>query len=814
MLEVRSPLPPVGKEMASSTSNALRPLLLLAALCAVSPAEEVAPSVTTSEKFYDVVTSLSIIDQTTLSAWHAGISQAIERHEADLDTRSLLRARLAFFQQLIVGYGDKGGPTTKPLTVPASSNLIVNAEISLLALAGRSPPSPQTWTERFQAITDSAEACWDPNFHSFAFQLASERAVADGNLHAAFQYGLWSMAYANLGDRSVLRRNARIRVLNLLASMDKQSSEVAQLAAMQLAARERVPQTVDQLARDTLGLGNEVELPEINKLARRVTLAGPDRSGAKREMAEGESYLLSTLHSLSQPGPLVLSRKRYSLYNQAIEVAESNHAAEAALRLKGAHLVLLLRMQRFAQVLESARLLYQETHTKQLTATSLSIAISGAIAAMQLQDLAERQTWLARVKAEAEASLDTKPEQGTLYSPRKVLNALVKVNSAGPTDVSETSAQMQKLTSVLPAAGIKKDTTEHLRIASNQPETLPAFPWTIVAAAVGGFSLLAFSFLRRSHARRHEMPAADAPRTKMLQAAPPTAPQPENAASTSGLTPIQLGQFLREATRDLTARNNSASFELASDAEGDYDSIFAADLAKLKQLVRHLGRETLRAAEDDRIMVGGQLSEQVGLVTKTLDVSFTYRLTACTEVGQLSLTETWAENNALASLVHILDCDVSHQGEPGGLGCLLASIPLPMHLGGTVANGKTDANDLAILVIDNDVLVLRSMAAALQALGFECTGCVSWESARKHLQPPWQYAAVITDIQMPKWDGFHVLDEVSRLPALKRPRVIAMSDQADLRIASRISNAGFDGVLNKPYTLGQLASVVRMACAG
>lgn len=818
MFHTRSFTPGVGKEITNSIPNALLPLVLIAVSCAAAVrADQVAFSVATGESFYDVATSLSLapMDETVIAAWKAGISHAIQNQEADADILRLLDARLAFFDQLMARRGVKeDSPANSLTTRDQPRNSILQAEISLLALAGESPPpSQKRWAERFHKIVEYVEASWDPNFHSFAYQLASDRAVAGGDSQAAFRFNLLAIAYADLGDRSILRRNSRVRVLNLLAEMEKQSIEVGQVAAIQLVARERIPKAVAIFARETLALDTEVELPSINMLARRITIGGPSEALAAGEATQLKAYMLSTLHSLSQPGPLAISRKRLSLYKQAIEVSESKNAPEATLRLKVAQLVLLLRMQRFAEVLETAVLLYGDAKTEHLSGPSLSIAISAAIAAMQVQDLDQRETWLKRVVAESTAMLESPPEPASTYSPRQVLLGLSSSNSVSTSGKGENHAQMQRVASVPSRAETAR--VEQHALANKLPTSSWSIPWKTIAAAAGGLCLLALNFIRRSNAQRSTTTALNTtqPKERVVEAAIPTPHKPESPANKSGLMPIQLGQFLRDATRDLTARNHNATFELASDSDGDHGSVFVADRDKLNQLVRHMGRETIRAADDDRIMVGGQLRQHVGLTTKTLELSFTYRLATQEETGQQSLAKTWAENNVLASLVHILECDVSHQCDPGGFGCLLASAPLPVHLSGT-AQAKPEANDLAILVIDNDTLVLQSMTAALQAIGYNCTGCISWDAAYVHLQSSSPYAAVITDIKMPKWDGFHVLHEVSKLPTTSRPRVIAMSGQVDPRVASRISTAGFAGFLSKPYTLGQLASVVRTACVG
>ncbi len=281
---------------------------------------------------------------------------------------------------------------------------------------------------------------------------------------------------------------------------------------------------------------------------------------------------------------------------------------------------------------------------------------------------------------------------------------------------------------------------------------------------------------------------------------------------TFGASDFRLRQLLRDAIADLQRRDKTSRFELASDSSGDYEQTIFADYSKLRRLVRHLGIATSRVAEGSRIMVGGMLRDGLTDAAITLELSFTYPLPASSELTTASsLGDSWAEDNVLASLVHLLSCNVSHQHE-NNLGCLLASVPLAAtHSSAHDSGHRSEPKDQGVLVVDSDPLALKSIAASLQALGCNCTCGSSLAEARRLLTQSRNYAIIMLDINLSNEDSSLLAQEIKRMPDDIRPVVIAMGNAADTGVGSKAASASFDDLLVKPYTLERLACVVQAA---
>ncbi len=114
--------------------------------------------------------------------------------------------------------------------------------------------------------------------------------------------------------------------------------------------------------------------------------------------------------------------------------------------------------------------------------------------------------------------------------------------------------------------------------------------------------------------------------------------------------------------------------------------------------------------------------------------------------------------------------------------------------------------DKKVLIVDDDEsqIALTSEVASLAGLSYDVceNGAEAVDLLKKHT-----YDLVLTDIQMPKMDGFGLIHAIKNDLKLNHLPVIALSGRTDAS-ASEYQNAGFSGSLQKPYAPKALIDLI------
>lgn len=107
----------------------------------------------------------------------------------------------------------------------------------------------------------------------------------------------------------------------------------------------------------------------------------------------------------------------------------------------------------------------------------------------------------------------------------------------------------------------------------------------------------------------------------------------------------------------------------------------------------------------------------------------------------------------------------------------------------------------SVLLIDDDVDVLRSIGKCLEQLGYEVMRELTGEaglSSYERLRPD----VVILDLHLPGMDGMEVLERLRELDAL----VVLLTGMGDVQTAVEAMQAGAENFLTKPVSLDHLAA--------
>ena len=111
-----------------------------------------------------------------------------------------------------------------------------------------------------------------------------------------------------------------------------------------------------------------------------------------------------------------------------------------------------------------------------------------------------------------------------------------------------------------------------------------------------------------------------------------------------------------------------------------------------------------------------------------------------------------------------------------------------------------------ILVVDDDVKLNQSLCTYLNDSGFAAKGCLSAEIAYEEMYNT-LYDLIISDIMMPKVDGFEFAEHVRKLN--KQIPILFMSAKNDLPSKQRGFQLGIDDYMVKPVEFTELLLRVR-----
>jgi chemotaxis protein histidine kinase CheA/ActR/RegA family two-component response regulator len=103
----------------------------------------------------------------------------------------------------------------------------------------------------------------------------------------------------------------------------------------------------------------------------------------------------------------------------------------------------------------------------------------------------------------------------------------------------------------------------------------------------------------------------------------------------------------------------------------------------------------------------------------------------------------------------------------------------------------------AVLVVDDSISVRRGLVRLLHGLGCDVQEVSDGVEALGRLRS-WSYAMVVTDLEMPKLDGFALLAEMRRSLALATVPVVVVSTRCDPVTRRRVLESGARGFLAKP----------------
>jgi DNA-binding response OmpR family regulator len=111
-----------------------------------------------------------------------------------------------------------------------------------------------------------------------------------------------------------------------------------------------------------------------------------------------------------------------------------------------------------------------------------------------------------------------------------------------------------------------------------------------------------------------------------------------------------------------------------------------------------------------------------------------------------------------------------------------------------------------ILVVDDDEIIARFLKSGLEFASFSVDMVHDGETALAMLQETRRYDLVILDLNLPKLDGFSLLQRIR--PAQPRLPVLVLTARNQLADKVKAFNCGADDCLTKPFSLLELQARV------
>ncbi|SPF41745.1 CheY [Candidatus Desulfosporosinus infrequens] len=118
-----------------------------------------------------------------------------------------------------------------------------------------------------------------------------------------------------------------------------------------------------------------------------------------------------------------------------------------------------------------------------------------------------------------------------------------------------------------------------------------------------------------------------------------------------------------------------------------------------------------------------------------------------------------------------------------------------------------------VLVVDDSSMVRKYHQYYLAGLGHQVAEAEDGYVGLEMLLST-QYDLILTDINMPRMDGFQFIAEVRQVPSYQKTPIIIVTSQEDVEDAERGKAVGANAIFIKPTELEQLIIWVRRLLEG
>ncbi|WP_137155989.1 response regulator [Rhizobium sp. FKL33] len=117
-----------------------------------------------------------------------------------------------------------------------------------------------------------------------------------------------------------------------------------------------------------------------------------------------------------------------------------------------------------------------------------------------------------------------------------------------------------------------------------------------------------------------------------------------------------------------------------------------------------------------------------------------------------------------------------------------------------------------ILTVDDSVTILKMLSLTLTQAGFQVTQAEDGVAALETLQSD-APDLVVTDINMPRLDGFGLIERIRRDQRYRGLPILVLTTESDAQKKERARKAGATGWIVKPFDPGKLVDAIARVTA-
>ncbi|MFT8590401.1 MAG: response regulator [Acetobacter orientalis] len=126
----------------------------------------------------------------------------------------------------------------------------------------------------------------------------------------------------------------------------------------------------------------------------------------------------------------------------------------------------------------------------------------------------------------------------------------------------------------------------------------------------------------------------------------------------------------------------------------------------------------------------------------------------------------------------------------------------------------TTQQEIRVLTVDDSRTIQIMLRKALEEAGYNVIqGCDGVEGLEKLQEAPPPPAVIITDINMPRLDGFGLIEAVRKQEAYKHIPILVLTTESDPEKKQRARQAGATGWIVKPFSAEALVAAIRRVTA-